>query len=68
MRNRLVRMHFHDDNKPSLEGFLRHRPLTRAGHYKVRRVKVIEGHVSHVLEGPAVWIPRENIIWVQEIK
>lgn len=68
MRNRLVRVHFHDDSKPSLEGFCRHRPWWRSGHYKIRRVKLWQGNVEQVLEGPAVWVPRENVIWIQELK
>lgn len=65
LRRRLVRLHLTGD-QPSIEGVL---TGFWAGHYVLRLAKVIEAaDRSHSLEGPSVRVPRERVIFCQELR
>ena len=66
-RKRLVRMHLDGDN-PSLEGIRRGVPVRRAGHYVIEVASVVEGEDrTFKLEGDRVLIPRERVVFLQEL-
>lgn len=69
IRKRLVRLHL-DNDQPSIEGVLEsYRTGLAGGHYVVRLAKVWESPSASVsLEGNKVRVPRERVVFVQELK
>lgn len=69
MSKRLVRLHL-AENLPSVEGLLVTYRTGRTGnHYVVELAKVLEGTDQTVtLEGRRVMVPRERVVFVQELK
>lgn len=65
----MVRLHL-ADNLPSVEGLLgSYRTGRSGGHYVVELAKVLEGTDQTVsLEGRRVMVPRERVVFVQEIR
>jgi hypothetical protein len=58
----MVRLHFVDDRRPSVEGVLLGRPN---GFFRLAQPTVVQGSgESYEAEGEA-WVPRENVLWVQ---
>lgn len=68
MRKRLVRVHLSGDS-PSLDGLLV-TPRTRltGNHYVLELASVVEAENRTIkLEGEKVMIPRERVVFVQEL-
>lgn len=67
-RRRLVRLHLEGDN-PSLEGVLVGWPKWHAGHYVLRLPQLIEATDRTVsLDGRSVRVPRERVVFCQELR
>lgn len=67
VRRRKVRVHLSGDN-PSVDGLMAGRPWRHAGHYVIELAAVVTGeHTSQRLEGDRVLIPREKVVFVQEL-
>jgi hypothetical protein len=66
---RLVRLHL-DGQLPSIEGLLHsYRTSRSGGHYVVEVAKVVEGESASVtLEGRRALVPRERVVFVQELR
>jgi len=63
-RRRQVRIHLKED-APSVEGVLVERPN---GFYRLEAAKAMSEASEHIsLEG-VVWIPRENVLFWQEVQ
>ena len=63
-----MRLHLDQDN-PSIEGVLVGYPHSNAGHYVIRLAKLIEATDRSVsLDGPAVRVPRERVVFCQELR
>lgn len=68
MRKRLVRVHL-DGDHPSIEGLVQSTRIRRDGHYIVELASVIEAEErSFKLEGDKVRIPRERVVFLQELR
>lgn len=68
LRKRLVRLHL-ADNQPSLEGLLTGWPSRHAGHYVLQLPQLVEGVDRTVtLDGVAVRVPRERVVFVQVLR
>lgn len=65
----MVRLHL-EANLPSVEGLLVSNRTNRwGGHYVVELAKLLESHDQTVtLEGRRVMVPRERVVFVQELK
>lgn len=64
-----MRLHFKQDNLPSLEGIQRTwRTDWHGGHYVLELPKMVEAQGTSTLEGDRVRVPRENVAWIQELK
>lgn len=67
-RRRLVRLHL-DGDAPSLEGLRRRLPVRRNGHYVLELASLIQGEDrAFKLEGERVMVPRERVVFVQELR
>lgn len=66
-RKRLMRIHLAGD-LPSIEGLVSSTRIVRDGHYVVEIASVIEGEDrSFKLEGDRVLVPRERVVFLQEL-
>lgn len=65
---RHVRLHL-ADNAPSLEGLLvDYRTARNGNHYVLELASAIQGvDQSYQLEGPQVRVPRERVVFIQEL-
>lgn len=58
-----------DGNHPSVEGLLRGYGVGHGGHYVVELASVVEGeNRTFKLQGDRVRIPRERVVFVQELR
>jgi len=65
---RLVRLHLRDD-APSLEGLLLAGTRLRDDHYVLEDAKVVvDGETSYALTGGRARVPREKVVFVQELR
>lgn len=63
-----MRLHLVGDS-PSLEGLVASTRIRRDGHYVVELASVIEGESrSFKLEGDRVRVPREQVVFLQELR
>jgi hypothetical protein len=67
-RKRHVRLHL-ADGAPSIEGLLQHYSTRRTGnHYVLELATVVSGQSeSFELDGPSVKVPRERVVFIQEL-
>ena len=63
-----MRLHL-DASNPSIEGLVASTRVRRDGHYVVELASVIEGEErSFKLEGDRVMVPRERVVFLQELR
>jgi hypothetical protein len=67
VKRRKVRLHL-EGNAPSLDGVLVGWPRWHAGHYVVKTPALVESEDRSVsLDGRAVWVPKERVLFCQEL-